>query len=667
MATIVTQQNNPWGVIAANLAGNLIQNLIQRGQEADQNRKYNALVNEVMNAGQAQNQGLLQSAATVPDGYNADPWAAALHKNYSPMTQYNIGTADITPFVQQNKTPSVQDIRNAVAANLGSKRFSMLDPAAVEKLMLPYYQQAEKTQQDALRKEYADKFMNAGNAADRRNIAWGGAIQDPSVVPFDFLQEAQRQYQYETPSATDIMNNDYRNRQFNEGVRQFNVNTAENARQFDATRSDNNYWRGVGQSNIEYERNNPGYSSIIQGVDGGQWAVDNQGNTRRLDTGESEFPRVSPFEQSQLKTAQSSIDSLTKRNDELRKHKLELLKIKQNNLQGEGNSDIDGEIKRVDEEIADNLLAIHKHENNISSINSTIQERMNAKIQDKDVTPAGFSGKISPRIANYEKEISNAASTHGVEPELIKAVIQAESAGNPNAVSKAGAQGLMQLMPGTAKNLGVKNPFDPEENINGGAKNLAQLIKQYGGDIEKALWAYNAGPDRVKQGIKPKETQGYIPKVMAIYNQLKSEKKANSTTSATGQTAQKTLEISNEDIEKWKEQGYSDEEINTIINGSGYSPVSKDSVNATPQNASPNASESGNDSGITSQDVNVFSDDKAPEISNEAKNTGQNAKIFPKKDFDYLVRRAKMGTLPYARNEQQVREYLAKQGYTIEE
>ena len=247
MATILTQQTDPFGVVAANLAGSLIQNMIQRSQEANQNRKMNALINEVMNANQAQNQGLMQNINAVPEGYNVDPWAAAMHKNYSPMTQFNMGIADsVTPFAQQG-APTIQDLRNAVASNLGTKRFSMLDPAMVEKMMDPYYQQAQKAQQDALRKEYADKFMNAENAADRRNIAWGGAIQDPSVVPFDFLQEAQRQYQYGTPSASDIMNNDYRNRQFDEGVRQFDAN---NRFKYDKMAQDNEHF----YSDQEYNR-----------------------------------------------------------------------------------------------------------------------------------------------------------------------------------------------------------------------------------------------------------------------------------------------------------------------------------------------------------------------------------------------------------------------------
>ncbi|MFB9325455.1 lytic transglycosylase domain-containing protein [Paenibacillus aurantiacus] len=129
--------------------------------------------------------------------------------------------------------------------------------------------------------------------------------------------------------------------------------------------------------------------------------------------------------------------------------------------------------------------------------------------------------------SSYDELINQAGSKYGVSPSLIKAVIDTESSFNANAESGAGAKGLMQLMDGTARGLGVTDSFDPQQNIEGGTKFLAYLLDKYGGNEKAALAAYNAGPGRVdRAGIKtnedftalmgnlPKETQKYVGKVL---------------------------------------------------------------------------------------------------------------------------------------------------------
>ena len=128
------------------------------------------------------------------------------------------------------------------------------------------------------------------------------------------------------------------------------------------------------------------------------------------------------------------------------------------------------------------------------------------------------SGAALPKRAlQYEAIFDEASRTYGVSKSLLLAVAKQESNFDPNSVSHAGAQGIMQLMPGTAKTLGVKNAFDPYENIMGGAKLLRDNIRSFG-SVPLALAAYNAGPGAVKKygGVPPyKETQDYVKKIMA--------------------------------------------------------------------------------------------------------------------------------------------------------
>ena len=132
---------------------------------------------------------------------------------------------------------------------------------------------------------------------------------------------------------------------------------------------------------------------------------------------------------------------------------------------------------------------------------------------------ATSSGSVSsPK--NLEEYFKEASETYGVDINLLKAIARQESNFNPSATSSAGAMGVMQLMPSTAKGLGVTNAYDAQQNIMGGAKLMAQNLKKYNGDVSLALAAYNAGGGNVDKygGIPPfKETQNYVKKVLGYY------------------------------------------------------------------------------------------------------------------------------------------------------
>lgn len=136
--------------------------------------------------------------------------------------------------------------------------------------------------------------------------------------------------------------------------------------------------------------------------------------------------------------------------------------------------------------------------------------------RNTDNTGSFASEMFSPQIRQWDKIIEKASQKYGVDRNLIAAVMEAESNGIPTAKSKAGASGLMQLMPSTAKDMGVKNIFNPLENVMGATQYLKQMLNKFNGNITLALAAYNAGPANVEKygGIPPfRETQNYVQKI----------------------------------------------------------------------------------------------------------------------------------------------------------
>jgi soluble lytic murein transglycosylase-like protein len=166
----------------------------------------------------------------------------------------------------------------------------------------------------------------------------------------------------------------------------------------------------------------------------------------------------------------------------------------------------------------------------------------------KDGAPGTFntasSANVAPSfpaapVANLNDVVNDASSRYRLDPDLVNSVIKAESGFNVRAVSPKGAQGLMQLMPGTAAQLGVPNTFDAQQNVEGGTRYLRELLERYNFDLVKALAAYNAGPQRVEQykGVPPYyETRAYVARIVKDFNKKKTAAKKSSGTATPAQS-----------------------------------------------------------------------------------------------------------------------------------
>ncbi len=146
---------------------------------------------------------------------------------------------------------------------------------------------------------------------------------------------------------------------------------------------------------------------------------------------------------------------------------------------------------------------------------SEVNTYLDGKTQQHQAVSHGFTQQ------NIDAAIEAAAARHHVDPSLVRSVVKVESNFNPNAVSRKGAMGLMQLMPATARSLNVVNPFDPEQNVDAGVRHLRKLLDSYGGNVRLSLAAYNAGSGAVARsaGVPHfRETQNYVRRITSLYN-----------------------------------------------------------------------------------------------------------------------------------------------------
>lgn len=172
--------------------------------------------------------------------------------------------------------------------------------------------------------------------------------------------------------------------------------------------------------------------------------------------------------------------------------------------------------------INNNVNCNHTDNNKNNNENSNL-ETQNTVINTNKIQSTNKDQSVNARI---DKAVAESSRKYGVDENLIRSIIKVESNFNPNCVSKAGAAGLMQLMPENVKHYGISDPFNIEQNIDAGTRHIKDYLDKYNGNVEMALMAYNGGPTRMaRRGVKsiediykmPKETQNYVPKVMKYY------------------------------------------------------------------------------------------------------------------------------------------------------
>lgn len=184
-------------------------------------------------------------------------------------------------------------------------------------------------------------------------------------------------------------------------------------------------------------------------------------------------------------------------------------------------SGLDIAIRRM-QTIEKQFASLSDATNSSSGFQSILDAKLN-KVNDNNSQGKVFKNECVDK-AEIDGLIEKYSNKNGLDKDFVKALVKQESGFNPNATSKCGAMGLMQLMPATAQGLGVSNAYDIEQNIAGGTKYLKSMIDRFDGDAKLALAAYNAGPNAVKKygGIPPyQETQNYVKNVLSIYENMK--------------------------------------------------------------------------------------------------------------------------------------------------
>lgn len=508
---------NPWETLAAGVAGNVISDLLGQIRQNDQNRKINAFKSQVAqdidNYIRGAGEGIALSPQNLPQGYNSNPWASKQHETYSPLTQFDLGTAPqtlATPAIPVANVP--QDISRIVNNRAVTKRFSMLNPDIVTGVRDDAVKMAEARRILGLQEKFANDYADAGSWDDRVNVLTNAGLQGLPVADQmkNFIAYATHRQPHLTLHDTDTGGSIVQS-VFNPGTGQ-----VTQAGRFTKTASPDEIMKN---QTLRYGYDKDAEARMYtanSNLTGTKYSSDAVFTAEMIKSIEKQLTDVDTAYNAAYQEIISSNDPKKIEQALENSSVLKQLAARREALQGQ----------------FDYLYSRSGLGN------------YGGGSQNNEPINHSFSGAIN-NGGEYGDLINKYAEEYNIDPDLLYAVIQVESGHKNGLTSDKGAQGLMQIIPSTAKYLGIKNAFDPDENIRGGTRYLRELLDKYNGDVEKALRAYNAGPGTVDAGRNPNPS--YSRNVLAIYQKRKQARKKQNpqprpaaTPSASQQTQQTT-------------------------------------------------------------------------------------------------------------------------------
>ena len=473
---IYVQPYNPWREqLAANIITPLIGDFLTNMRQNEQNKKTNAFRGALQDAISSQSQPVSLTHQSVPDGYNSDGWASAFHKTDTPLTQFDLGTA-------QPKTPSIQDIAQAANSLAATKRFSMLNPETVQGIKNNMLQMVEAQRLRDTQDLYTNLFRDANSFDEQMKIlaqAGFNGVGSPQMASV-YNQWVQHRTPHMISSNIDA------------GNRNLIISTDPTTGQVVS-----NYSIQKGLDPAEAARNATSERNATIAANASMYNADRSAGASMYHTDATTGLGYAQLEQIRDENRRKEINDQIKALEDQKRDIYD---------SGADPKTIAAAEARIDAKIAELKQSPYWGGGRQTNGGGTVSF----------TTPINDGGQWGNIINKYSQQ-------YDLDPDLVYAVIQVESGHKNGLTSNKDAQGLMQIIPDTQKYLGITDPFDPDQNIRGGTQYLRQMLDMFGGNVEKALLAYNAGPGTIQAGRNPNPK--YARDVLAIYNKRKAGRK----------------------------------------------------------------------------------------------------------------------------------------------